>query len=320
MAIIGKDIKKAIHFLKAGNLVGIPTETVYGLAGNALDTEAVLRIFEVKKRPAFDPLIVHIGQSRILSELVLDIPPKAKKLASHFWPGPLTLILPKNKKIPDVVTSGLATVAVRVPDHPLTLQLLNSLPFPLAAPSANPFGYVSPTTARHVEDHLGHKISYILDGGKCDIGIESTIIGFEDQDPVIYRLGGKSVEEIEAVIGKVNLIRASTSRPEAPGMLQSHYAPGEKKVFIGNWSDYRQLLNPEETVLIRFKNPDEEFPINRQAVLSGKGDLREAAKNLFTSLRKFDRKGVSFIVAELVPEEGFGRAINDRLRRAASLA
>jgi L-threonylcarbamoyladenylate synthase len=319
MAEIGQDIAEAIRFLKAGNLIGIPTETVYGLAGNALDPEVVLKIFEVKKRPAFDPLIVHIGNLGELDELVLEIPRKAEKLTSRFWPGPLTLILPKKKIIPDVVTSGLSSVAIRMPNHPLTLQLLNSLPFPLAAPSANPFGYVSPTTAHHVADQLGHKISYILDGGECDIGIESTIIGFEGQDPVIYRLGGKSVEEIEAVVGKVKVIHSSSSRPNAPGMLLTHYAPGEKKVFLGQWDQYQKLLNRNETVLIRFRNPDPDFPADRQAVLSASGDLREAAKNLFTTLRRFDIPGITYIVAELMPEEGFGRAINDRLRRAASL-
>jgi len=319
MAVIGQDIDEAIRFLKDGNLVGIPTETVYGLAGNALDTEAVLKIFEVKERPAFDPLIVHIGRFEAMSEFVIYVPEKARKLAINFWPGPLTLILPKNKRIPEVVTSGLPTVAVRIPDHPLTLRLLNSLPFPLAAPSANPFGYVSPTSARHVADQMGHKISYILDGGVCDIGIESTIIGFEGQDPVIYRLGGKSIEEIENLIGKVKTVLASSSRPDAPGMLLAHYAPGSKKVLLGQWHEYQDQINMHETVLIRFKDTDEKFPLNRQAVLSEKGDLREAAKNLFTTLRRFDIKGISYIVAELMPEEGFGRAINDRLRRAASV-
>lgn len=318
MAQIGTNIDEAIRVLKAGDLVGIPTETVYGLAGNALDPEVVLKIFDVKKRPAFDPLIVHIGNQKSLGELILEIPDQAFKLASEFWPGPLTLILPKKKIIPDVVTSGLATVAVRMPDHDLTLQLLNALPFPLAAPSANPFGYVSPTTARHVADQLGHKISYILDGGECDIGLESTIIGFEHEVPVIYRLGGKTVEEIEDKVGRVKVTHTSSSRPNAPGMLLSHYAPGEKKVFLGHWEEYRKLLDADKTVLIRFNKPDPQFPRERQTLLSEKGDLREAAKNLFTTLRKLDVPGITYIVAELMPEEGFGRAINDRLRRAAS--
>lgn len=318
LAVIGNDIDAAVRVLKEGDLVGIPTETVYGLAGNALDAEVVLKIFEVKQRPAFDPLIVHIGNRETLHRFVPDIPRKAEKLAENFWPGPLTLILPKNSLIPDVVTSGLATVAVRMPDHPLTLRLLNLIDFPLAAPSANPFGYVSPTSARHVADQLGHKIPYILDGGECHVGIESTIIGFNGDETVIHRLGGKSVEEIESLVGTVRIIHSSTSRPSAPGMLESHYAPGEKKVFLGRWEQYKDLLDLSSTVLIRFSSPDPDFPASRQAVLSEQGDLREAARNLFTTLRRFDIPGISFIIAELMPEEGFGRAINDRLRRAAS--
>jgi len=319
MATIGTDIDQAARILRNGDLVGIPTETVYGLAGNALNSDAILKIFEVKKRPSFDPLIVHIDSVESLHEYVLDIPVKADKLAKVFWPGPLTLIFPKNAVIPDVVTSGLSTVAIRIPSHPLTLLLLKSLDFPLAAPSANPFGYVSPTTASHVDDQLGYKLSYILDGGICDIGIESTIIGFEQETPVIQRLGGKTVEEIEDIVGRVHVERYSTSQPIAPGMLQSHYAPGKKKVFLGQWSDYQTMLEKEKTALIRFQHPDTNFPSNRQAILSEQGDLKEAAKNLFTTLRKFDTSEIDYIVAELVPETGFGRAINDRLRRAAAI-
>lgn len=318
MAVIGKDIDAAVSVLKAGDLVGIPTETVYGLAGNALDVEVVLKIFEVKQRPAFDPLIVHIGNRDALHSFVPDLNRKAEKLADHFWPGPMTLILPKNSLIPDVVTSGLATVAIRMPDHPLTLRLLNLIDFPLAAPSANPFGYVSPTSAHHVADQLGDKIAYILDGGKCPVGIESTIIGFDGDETVIHRLGGKSVEEIESLVGAVRINRSSTSRPTAPGMLESHYAPGDKKVYLGRWEQYKDLLDASATVMIRFKSPDPDFPETRQALLSERGDLHEAARNLFTTLRRFDIPGISYIIAELMPEEGFGRAINDRLRRAAS--
>jgi L-threonylcarbamoyladenylate synthase len=319
MAIIGKDIHAAAEILNRRELVAIPTETVYGLAGNALEADTVLKIFEVKRRPAFDPLIVHIGYREGLHRFVPDIPRKAEKLADHFWPGPLTLILPKTALIPDIVTSGLPNVAVRMPDHPVTLNLLNLIDYPLAAPSANPFGYVSPTTAVHVADQLGDKIPYILDGGECHIGIESTIIGFEEERPVIHRLGGKSVEEIEDLVGPVRILRISSSRPSAPGMLESHYAPGDKKVFLGEWKQYEKMIDPEHTVLIRFRKPDPDFPDKRQAVLSDRGDLREAARNLFTTLRRFDIAGISYIIAELMPEEGFGRAINDRLRRAASM-
>ncbi len=317
MAVIGKDIDQAIHFLNRGELVAVPTETVYGLGGNALNPETVLKIFKVKERPSFDPLIVHIGQKEQLSSFVLEVTPKARLLAERFWPGPLTLLLQKREMIPDIVTSGLKTVGIRLPDHPLTLALLNRLDYPLAAPSANPFGYVSPTTADHVNDQMGSKISYILDGGACPVGIESTIIGFENDDPVVHRLGGKTVESIEAVVGPVRVLQQSSSRPSAPGMLQSHYAPG-KQVLIGSWSDYRDKLQTDRTVMIRFRKPESGFPHDRQFILSSAGNLSEAAKNLFAALRLYDTMPVDFIIAEPVPEEGLGRAINDRLRRAAA--
>ena len=221
----GTDLVYAAELLKAGRLVAIPTETVYGLAGNAFDTVAVSDIFAVKHRPTFDPLIVHTWCLERMQALVGDFPPDAQRLAVDFLPGPLTLLLPKAEAIPDIVTAGSPLVAVRIPRHPLTLRLLEMLDFPLAAPSANPFGYISPTTAAHVERQLGDKIPYILDGGPCTVGLESTIVGFVDGRPVIYRKGGVSVEAIEAVVGKVAVRPHSSSNPLAPGMLKSHYAP-----------------------------------------------------------------------------------------------
>ncbi len=190
MATIGNDILQAKKLLLEGELVAIPTETVYGLAANALNPEAVTQIFVVKERPSFDPLIVHVASIDQAQQFITAVPEKAIQLARHFWPGPLTLVLPKQSIIPDIVTSGLSTVGIRCPDHDLTRQLLSELPFPLAAPSANPFGYVSPTTAEHVNNQLGHKIKYILDGGPCRIGLESTIVGFENDQAVIYRSPG----------------------------------------------------------------------------------------------------------------------------------
>ena len=297
--------------------MAIPTETVYGLAGNAFSSDAVIKIFEVKNRPTFDPLIVHVSSLQRVAEITTHIPPKAVRLAEAFWPGPLTLLLEKRPVIPDIVTSGLPAVAVRIPDHPLTLELLDSLSFPLAAPSANPFGYVSPTTARHVDDQLGMKIAYILDGGDCHIGIESTIIGFKEEQPEIYRLGGISVEELEFVIGKVSVRRYSSSRPEAPGSLESHYAPGKKLILADILSEEVSTGN-KPPGWIRFNKPDPGVPLENQVILSPEGDLKEAAKNLFSALRKMDEFDVPYIIAELVPEEGLGRAINDRLRRAAA--
>lgn len=314
MAEIGKDIKKAKLLLEQGELVAIPTETVYGLAGNALDVAAVASIFRVKKRPQFDPLIVHvpdIGHAELYAQA---IPPKAAALAEKFWPGPLTLILEKKNIIPYLVTSGMNTVGLRCPNHALTSSLLKTLHFPLAAPSANPFGYVSPTRAEHVDEQLGQEIAYILDGGKCVVGIESTIIGFEDKMPVIYRMGGLSQEDIEAVIGSVHLQTYSTSNPKSPGQLKSHYAP-RVKIIVG---DLRKLVQqyPSNTAGILSFNKDFHAPF--QYILSTTGSMEEAARNFFTALREFDKMPIKIILAEQVPDIGLGKAINDRLRRAAA--
>jgi len=316
MAEIGTDLDKAAALLKQGELVAIPTETVYGLAGNALDNAVVAKIFAVKDRPEFDPLIVHVPSLLAAEEYVTSIPKKAERLAQLFWPGPLTIVLTKkDDRIPPLVTSGLPTVGLRCPDHTLTRKLLAALPFPLAAPSANPFGYVSPTSAQHVNDQLGNKIRYILDGGVCTVGIESTIIGFENPEkPVIYRLGGLSIERIEAVIGKVDVMTHSTSNPLAPGQLKSHYAPG-KKMIIGTIDDLLQQFPAHSSGILSFTR-DYHTPFQR--ILSPGGNPEEAAKNLFHYLRDFDQMPIDIILAEFLPEVGLGRAINDRLKRAAN--
>jgi L-threonylcarbamoyladenylate synthase len=313
MAVIGADIEKAVALLTRDELVAIPTETVYGLAGNALSREAVTRIFSVKNRPQFDPLIVHVPNLEKAHDYVLEVPEQAKKLAEKFWPGPLTLLLKKKSIIPDLVTAGLDTVGIRCPDHTLTRMLLQALPFPLAAPSANPFGYVSPTKPEHVNEQLGTKIQYILDGGPCPIGIESTIVGFEDSLPVVYRMGGLSLEAIEETIGKVTLMTHSTSNPKAPGQLKSHYAPG-KKVILGS---IEHLLTKYHHAGVLSYSKD--YQIKNQIVLSPSGRPEEAAQNLFEALRAFDKMDVDVILTELVPDQGIGRAINDRLRRAAAV-
>ena len=232
MAEIGVDIEQAAAFLRLGKLVAIPTETVYGLAGNALDVKAVSSIFQTKNRPSFDPLILHVASLEQVSPFVSEFPEKLKRLAEAFWPGPLTVLLPRKASVPDLVTSGLDRVAVRVPNHPLTLALLAQLDFPLAAPSANPFGYISPTQAAHVAAQLGLQIPYILDGGACAVGLESTIVGMEGEQVVIYRLGGLELSEIESLVGQVTVQAPSTSTPSAPGQLASHYAP-RKPIFLG---------------------------------------------------------------------------------------
>lgn len=313
MAKISNNIQEAQEHLKAGELVAIPTETVYGLAANALDANAVAKIFEAKNRPTFDPLIVHISYPSDVEKYAAAFPGPARDLAMTFWPGPLTLLLPKRKNIPDLVTSGLNTVGLRCPNHPVALALLRSLEFPLAAPSANPFGYISPTTAQHVEDQLGDKIPFILDGGPCSVGLESTIVGFEDESITIHRLGGLSVESIQAVVGKVEVKTHSSSNPQAPGQLESHYAP-RKKMIVGNIDELLRKHYGERVGVLSFKTS---YAVDCNFVLSAKGSVTEAAKNIFTMLRELDQSPVDVILAEYVPEQGLGRAINDRLKRAA---
>jgi L-threonylcarbamoyladenylate synthase len=317
MAEIGIDIQKAKAILEQGNLVAIPTETVYGLAGNAMNPSAVVKIFQVKNRPHFDPLIVHVANIEQAKSLVEEFPEKANALAAKFWPGPLTLLLKRKPSIPDLVTSGLDTVGIRCPNHSLTLSLLNSLDFPLAAPSANPFGYISPTRASHVNDQLGDQIECILDGGECAIGIESTIVGFEDDIPTIYRLGGLSIDAIESVVGEIKIQLNVSSNPLAPGQLKTHYAP-RKKMIIGELTNLIKLHKDMRIGVLAFRNPVIGIDETQQIVLSPKGFLDEAAQRLFSALRELDKMDIDLIVAEKVPETGLGKAINDRLTRAAS--
>ncbi|MBN7817834.1 L-threonylcarbamoyladenylate synthase [Algoriphagus pacificus] len=321
MAEIGQNIQKAKEILESGQLVAIPTETVYGLGGNALNPLAVASIFETKNRPSFDPLIIHTSSFDRVKDFAREIPEPLEKLAKKFWPGPLTLLLPRKEIIPDLVTSGLDRVAVRVPSHPLTQELLESLYFPLAAPSANPFGYISPTAPAHVDAQLGTKIPYILDGGACKVGLESTIVGIEEGQVVIYRLGGLEISMIENVVGKVVVKDHSSSNPQAPGLLESHYAP--RKPFI--LGDLDQLISKytAENVdfgILSFSKTFPEIQKDHQVVLSPSGDLKEAAQHLFAGMRLLDQQAVSVILAERMPAEGLGNAINDRLKRAAAQA
>ncbi len=314
MAEIAAHIDPAVKYLKANDLVAIPTETVYGLGGNALNETAISKIFEVKRRPKFDPLIAHIGHLSSLEKLVTEVPEKAQQLAERFWPGPLTLLLPKKNDVPDLLTSGSDRVAIRMPNHPLTLDLLNQLEFPLAAPSANPFGYVSPTTAQHVNDQLGMDIPYILDGGTCTIGLESTIVGFEEGAAIVYRLGGLPLEDIMDVIGSVKVHLNKSSNPQAPGMLKSHYSPG-KQVILGDIDSLIEKYEGHRIGVISYKKG---YPTYPQVTLSASGNLQEAAANLFKALRVLDTSSIDIILAEKVPDIGLGKAINDRLERAAA--
>lgn len=311
--VIGDDVAHAAELLRAGAIVAIPTETVYGLAANAFDEAAVLKVFEAKQRPSFDPLIVHIGMREDVHRVVKELPPGAEALMDAFWPGPLTLVLPKQSVVPDLVTSGLDTVGVRMPAHPLALELLRALDVPLAAPSANPFGYVSPTTAQHVADQLGERIPYILDGGPCSVGVESTIVGWDDGRWVLYRPGGIAVERIEEIIGRVD-VAVKKVLPAAPGMLESHYAP-RKLVHVG---DVLALMQQHTGARVGVISLRERYDAHHCEVLSPNGDLSEAARHLFSALRSLDSSDCDVILAERFPDEGLGRAINDRLRRAAS--
>jgi len=315
--VIGKDISAAKRFLEEGETIGIPTETVYGLAANALNEDAVLKIFSVKNRPHFDPLIVHTYSKDTIKDYVEEIPALAEKLIDAFMPGPVTVLLKKKNIIPDLVTSGLDNVAIRIPNHPLTIELLKQLSFPLAAPSANPFGYISPTTSHHVFDQLQGRIPYILDGGSTEVGVESTIIGFEEGEAIVYRLGGLAIEEIERVIGEVKINLNESSNPKSPGMLKSHYAPN-KNLTIRGFDDLMTEKQRGNIGVIAFDEYVDVIELKNQILLSPKGDLNEAAKNLFAAMRKLDASDVEKIIAVKFPEVGLGRAINDRLRRASS--
>lgn len=315
MSIISKDIQKAVQLLTNEQLVAIPTETVYGLAGNIFSEKAINSIFSTKKRPFFNPLIVHIPSVEFLENVVTHIPKKAKLLADAFWPGSMTLVLKKNRKIPDLITAGKDTVAVRIPNHPVTLSLLRQLAFPLAAPSANPFGSISPTKPSHVKNYFKNDIQMVLDGGACKNGIESTIIGFENEEPIIYRLGALPLEDIEAVVGKIAIKNKKEQNPEAPGMLARHYAP-ETKTFLVNdvLSELKKHPNKKIGVLV-FKDSIKNDSVT-EIILSEKGVMQEAASNLYNSLHLLDTYHLDVIIAERFPENGLGTSINDRLQRA----
>lgn len=299
--------------------MSIPTETVYGLAANALNPDAVLKIFKVKNRPQFNPLIIHLPDWSFVEKYAAEIPPEFSLLASKFTPGPLTFLLKKRAVVPDLVTAGSPKVAVRIPAHPLTAELLRLLDFPLSAPSANPSGYVSPTSARHVLEGLGGKISYILDGGSCKIGVESTIVDFENGEVLIRRKGGAPVEAIEAALGKKVLLKTGVQdHPVAPGQLKSHYATSTP-LYVGDAARLALQFSGKKIGLIEFGNRLENLSVDFRFQLSAGAHLDEAAKNLFSAMREADHCGADILLAEWLPEEDLGRAVNDRLLRASAL-
>lgn len=322
------DLNFLARVLRAGGVVAVPTETVYGLAANALDAAACRQIFALKERPAHDPLIVHVA-SRTMADSVAHLNKLADELAPRFWPGPLTLVLRKRPTVPDVVTAGRATVAVRVPAHPLLHALLVRSGLPLAAPSANLFGGVSPTSAAHVQQSLGDRIDHILDGGECTIGIESTIVDArEPHDPVILRLGGLPREDIERVLGRpvrVHERSAETRANEpggelAPGMLDRHYSPRTPLELRAGAFSASELSAPIAGVArVCFQRPATAATTHSDTYwLTETGDLGEAARRLFALLRELDARGYARLIFEPAPAHGLGAAINDRLRRAAA--
>ncbi len=309
-------LRRAAEILRAGGVVAFPTETVYGLGADALAPEACARIFAIKRRPYFDPLIVHVTGRDAAFDLSAARDVRAERLADAFWPGPLTLVLAKNERVPDIVTAGLPTVAVRVPAHPVARALIAASERPIAAPSANPFGYISPTRAEHVAAQIGGEVELILDGGPCEVGVESTIVDLSGAEPVLLRPGGIESERLEAIVGP--LVRAqSGAAPRAPGQLPSHYAPRTPLRLLGSAAG--RAPSGSKIGLLAFTPPASEVAESFAAleVLAPSGDLREAAARLFAALHRLDGAGVEVIWAEPVPAAGVGVAIVDRLRRAA---
>lgn len=305
-------ILQAAEILANGGIGAIPTETVYGLAGNALNPSAVARIFEAKNRPSFNPLIVHIRSFSQLHDLTVFPVEKIQPLLDHFWPGALTVVLPKSDLVPDLVTGGRDSVAVRMPNHPVTQKLLEKSGLMLAAPSANPFNYISPTTAQHVESQLGDKIDFILDGGSSSIGIESTVISFADERPELLRHGGIPFEAIQRFLPEITERLHDEDTPDSPGQLKHHYSP---KTQLKLWNG--ESLNSSKIGFLSWNF----IPQNTEAKilhLTTTENHIEAAARLFDCLHQFDRMDLDIIYVQPVPEIGLGRAVMDRIRRASA--
>jgi L-threonylcarbamoyladenylate synthase len=311
-------VERAVRELRAGQAVAVPTETVYGLAADALNPKAVARIFEAKERPRFDPLIVHLPDRSWLprlSSLSADCQPLVDALTERFWPGPLTLVLPRRELVPDIVTSGLETVAVRISGHPVLSEILRVLDRPVAAPSANRFGRISPTAASHVLEELAGRIPLIVDGSAAAHGLESTIVAIRGGGRMqLLRRGPVTTEQLSE-FGAV-VVAPPDGAIEAPGQLPSHYAPRARLVICDNWRNV--AVDRSRCALLSWRGIPDGVEFAATRVLSPRGDLREAAANLFRCLRELDASGVDQIIAELVPDEGIGSAIMDRLRRAAA--
>ena len=315
------NIEHCADLLRRGEVVGVPTETVYGLAGNALNESSARKIFEVKGRPFIDPLIAHFPSLEAALQHI-EGNKAVHTVAAAFWPGPLTIVANKQASIPDIVTAGLPSAAIRVPGHPVLRKLLAKIDFPLAAPSANPFGYVSPTRAEHVERTLGEQIPAVLDAGPCDIGVESTILDLRDpNESAILRHGPISAAHINTVLGCEIADRTITnndkSQQTAPGQLSAHYSPNTKVVLLENGFDPSQPVTEKSARLLQAK-PTDGAQASNIFWLSETGSIEEVAHNLFNLLQRLDQQDFEHIEVELSPAEGIGKAINDRLKRAAA--
>ncbi|MFD7030252.1 L-threonylcarbamoyladenylate synthase [Streptomyces sp. NPDC059917] len=313
------DIEKAVAVLRAGGLVGLPTETVYGLGADAEAPAAIARTFQVKGRPPSHPLIIHIGGAENLDDWVESVPAAARTLAEHFWPGPLTLVLRRGPRVPLEATGGLETVAIRVPDHPVALALLSAFGGGVTAPSANRFGAVSPTNADHVRAELGDGVDFVLDGGPCQVGVESTIVDVTGDRPAILRPGGVTREDLEAVLGS-HVAVPSTGRVRVPGQHPSHYAPSARVVLVEPHKVVAEAELAQEQghrVGVLLPPSGATTSVRAHAVLAVPGAMAAYAHGLYGFLRELDRRGCDLIVASLPAEEGLGLAIANRLRRAA---
>ncbi len=326
-------IQEAGRIIREGGLVAFPTETVYGLGTNALNSKAVAEVFKAKGRPADNPLIIHISDINQVYDLTDEITVQTQRVMDAFWPGPLTVVLPKKQNIPPEVTAGLNTVAVRMPDHPVALELIKSAGVPVAAPSANSSGKPSPTTARHVLNDLEGKVDLIVDGGACRVGVESTVLDMTSEPPVILRPGGITREDLESVLGHVEIDPAAagnniTGKPKSPGMKYKHYAP-KAEVIVVTGGDYTKIFTKVTELLLKYRAlgkkvgvlaanetakayvAEEVFPVGSRA------GLATVAQNLFYGLRFLDDQKVDLIIAEGYPESGIGTAIMNRLKKAS---
>ncbi len=315
-------IEEAVDFLKRDKVVAIPTETVYGLAANAFSETAVSQVFKTKGRPSYNPLIVHIADYERLTDLVSSFPENAKILADKFWPGPLTLLLPKRDSVSDQITAGKPTVAIRMPSHPIAQDLLKKLDFPLVAPSANRFKHISPTKPSHVFDSLGAEVP-IIDGGECKLGLESTIVGFEDHGrPVVYRQGTISLESLQEVLPETYLLQQRSNAEEsivAPGMIKRHYAPNTPLRIVDSIEKHLEEFGSENKIGVIYPTHTKPHQLAAQTIaLSKGGDLNEIAEKLYAAFHQLDKQNLDYLIIERFENIGLGRTLNDKITRASS--